>query len=239
VRSKDLDEAVTTAALAAAADQYLATHDGTPREARGRVETMLEDWLTELLCDALGLAFLGPSFLFTFVAFSTPFEQDAAESHPPFALRTDVLIAHNEEGGWADAARAVAPETFAWIAEPGPSPSDPTRPYFSELEKAARHLGPVVTSVARDHVGDALFRHNPNEVGELMSLLRHHVLPAQTSEGAAARRSIVLAGWMRAFEEHDDQPASLASIIGDRDHQRFLTKALEMSIVLETWGTLP
>jgi hypothetical protein len=43
---------------------------------------------------------------------------------------------------------------------------------------------------------------------------------------------------MHAFAKHGDEPVALASIVGDRDQQRFLTKALEMSVVLERWATL-
>jgi hypothetical protein len=55
---------------------------------------------------------------------------------------------------------------------------------------------------------------------------------------AAPLRSIVFAGWVHAFVVHGDQPVKLAEVVGDRDQQRFLTKALEMSAVLEQWEKL-
>jgi hypothetical protein len=69
--------------------------------------------------------------------------------------------------------------------------------------------------------------------------LEHRILPAQLIDRTAAPlRSIVFAGWVHAFVVHGDQPVKLAEVVGDRDQQRFLTKALEMSAVLEQWEKL-
>lgn len=239
VRKRDADEQTTGKILAEAVDSYRMKHNTTEKEARVQIATILRDWLTELLCDALGLAFLGPSFLFAFAAFSTPFEQTAHESHPPFGLRTETLIAHLDAAGWRNIAESVAPNTVAWIVGATATPKDPEHPYFEQLEAVTRHLAAALTAVARDHVGDAMFSHDADEVRELTELLNERVLPAQIEEVPADRRSIVLAGWTYAFLTRKDEPASLADITADREHQRFLTKALEMSIVLDTWNTLP
>lgn len=241
VRKRDPDEQMTGKALGAAAARYRRTHKTTEKESQVQVATILRDWLVELLCDALGLAFLGPSFIFTFAAFSTPFEQTAHESHPPFGLRTEALVKHLDLAGWREVAESVAPKTLAWILGATSTPADAERPYFESIEAAARHLAPAVTAVARDHIGDKLYKHEAEDVRQLTDFLEARILPAQVGEVAAERRSIVFAGWAHAFSRpgQKDEPASLAAITADRDHQRFLTKALEMSIVLETWNKLP
>jgi hypothetical protein len=132
----------------------------------------------------------------------------------------------------------LAPKTVAWIATITSPPPDPDH-YFEPLETVARHLGPAVTAVAREHLGEGVFDYDADEVLELTQLLEAKVLPAQFGQKPADRRSIILAGWKHAFAKHKDQPASLATITAARDDQRFLTKALEMSIVLETWEALP
>src|SRR5205823_3034 len=68
VHNRNPDDPTAGRTLATAAEHYSAVHGGGDREARAQVATILKDWLTELLCDALGLAFIGPSFLFTFAA---------------------------------------------------------------------------------------------------------------------------------------------------------------------------
>jgi hypothetical protein len=238
VRSSDPDPNVTGSALAQAATKYAAKHGDSAHVARLTVARMLRDWLTELLCDAVALAFLGPPFIFTTAAFGTPFEQTASESHPPFGLRTETLVTHLDLAGWKNAAERVAPETFGWIATPSATPADPDHPYFEDVERAVRHLAPSVTAIARAHVGARVFQYRSKEVQQLVHLLDERVLPVEYGGKPADRRSIVLAGWVHAFKQRADDAASLAAITADRAHQRFLTKALEMSIVLEKWRTL-
>jgi hypothetical protein len=43
---------------------------------------------------------------------------------------------------------------------------------------------------------------------------------------------------LHAFKEAGDHPASLVKITADRSFQAFLAKALEMSAVLEKWGSV-
>lgn len=238
LQAADPDATVTGAAVAEAADAYRVAHVTTAKEARLMAARMARDWLTELFCDALGLAFLGPSFLYAFAAFSTPFEQTPQDSHPPFGLRIETLMDHLVVAGWRDIANDVTPKTMEWMAAVEPTPQVPERPYFEHVEAAARHLAPTLTALAREHVGDALYAHDAAAVGDLVELLKVGVLPAQRNDAAADRRAIIFAGWIHAFALRTDEPASLADITADRKTQRFLTKALEMSKVLDTWSAL-
>jgi hypothetical protein len=242
VLRRDPDKGATAKTLGDAVTEYLKGKGGTTRPvAVGKVRAMLVSWVTELLCDGLAAAFLGPSFLFTSAAFSTPFDPvEASETHPPFTLRTRLLIDRLDASGWRATVELAAPKTLKWIESA--APKQPGRPaYFDLLEEAIVRLEPTILDVITDHVGAEAFlpaAHAPVEK-ELATLLEHNVLPAQLIDRTAApRRSIILAGWIHAFATHGDDPERFAGVVGDRDQQRFLTKALEMSVILDRWLTL-
>lgn len=243
VYTRDSNPTVTREALNKAVAEYVAAEGGTNAAARGKLRVVLQSWLTELICDAAALGFLGPSFLLTAAAFSTPFGgPEPSDTHPPFTLRTRLLLEHLTAWGWKAFAESAIPKTFQWIEATAMRPQEAGhRTYFLRLEEALKNLSPNLTDVIVDHLGTERFdpaAHAP-VADELGALLKHDILPAQLLDGsAAARRSIVLAGWLHGFDTHGDEPVALASIVGDRQQQRFLTKALEMSVVLERWSEL-
>ncbi len=243
VYGRDPDPTATRDTLNLAVAEYVSHEGGTPAAARGRLRVILRNWLTELICDGLAAGFLGPSYLFTAAAFGAPFHgPEPSETHPPLTLRTHLLIEQLTSWGWSSLIESAVPETHAWILDTSTRPQQAGhRTYFLRLEEAIRRLSTAIEDVVSTHLGAELFRpdaHAPN-ADELSALLERDILPAQLLDRSAApRRSIILAGWVHAFAKHGDEPVSLASIVGDRDQQRFLTKALEMSVVLERWTTL-
>jgi hypothetical protein len=243
VYKRDPDPAATAALLTPAVGEYISVEGGTPTAARGRLRVTLRNWLTEIICDSLALAFLGPSFLFTAAAFSTPFGgPEPSDTHPPFTLRMSLLIDRVDAWGWRETIEKEAPQTFKWIESSASRPQQAgPRAYFLRLEEAIKQLAPTINGIVEDHLGDQHFKPEAHEpvAGELRSLLEHTILPAQLIDRtAASRRSITLAGWLHAFTVHGDEPVKLAAVVGDRDQQRFLTKALEMSAILERWEAI-
>ncbi len=243
VYRRDPNPTGTRDTLSQAVAEYLTQEGGTPAAARGRLRVILRHWLAELICDALAVGFLGPSYLLTAAAFGAPFDgPEPSETHPPLTLRTHLLIERLTSWGWIPLLQAGMPETFAWMLETSTRPQQAAhRTYFLRLEEAIRNLSKTIEDVVSAHLGADLFQldAHASNADELSALLERDILPAQLLDRSpASRRSIILSGWMHAFAKHGDQPVALASIVGDRDQQRFLTKALEMSVVLERWATL-
>ena len=78
----------------------------------------------------------------------------------------------------------------------------------------------------------------------LIEMIEARVLPCQLDEqttgrpgGAIDRRAIVLAGWLHMIGDIGDEPSTLSAALSDEQKplQAFLTRALEMSRVLEEW----
>jgi len=243
VLKRDPDPAATGATLNEAVQEHVSIERSTTAAARGLVRQMLRNWLDELICDALALAYLGPSFLFTFAAFMTPFGGPVpSASHPPHTLRTRFLVERIDSWGWRDLFESEVPRTFSWIESFGRGTQEAGhQTYYLRLEEAIVRLSQALEDEVADHLGAERFELESHRetISHLRGLLGYEILPSQLpDESAADRRSIVLSGWLHEFEKHGDAPVALVEIVGDRGHQRFLTKALEMSAVLQQWRTL-
>jgi hypothetical protein len=243
VYRRDSDQAATRDALSRAVSEFATIEGHTSAEAVALIRRMLRNWIAELVCDGLALAYLGPSFILTFAAFMTPFGGPVpSATHPPHTLRTQLLIERIDSWGWNELLKSAVPITFSWIKSAGETPQEAGhRTYYVRLEEAIRGLSETIELVLVDHLGPARYEpHAYSQAGDqLRELLAQDVLPAQLIDRSAAdRRSIILAGWLHQFNRHNDEPVALVRIIGDRDFQRFLTRALEMSAVLEQWTAL-
>jgi hypothetical protein len=240
---RDPDPTATGAILNQAVQEHAAVEGSAPAAARALVRQMLRNWLDELICDGLALGYLGPSFLFTFAAFMTPFGGPVPSgSHPPHTLRTRFLLERIDSWGWRELFETEVPSTFSWIESSGRGAQEAGhQTYYLRLEEAIAGLSQALEAVVGDHLGGERFELESHReaISDLRGLLQYEILPSQLRDGAAAdRRSIVLSGWLREFEKYGDTPVALVEIIADRDHQRFLTKALEMSTVLQRWRAL-
>jgi hypothetical protein len=242
VWSQDPDPGQTATSIAQAVAAYRASEHASVPAAVGKLRAILRSWLDELLCDTLALGLLGPSYLFTSAAFGTPFAGGDSETHPPFRLRTKILVDRLASWGWHPLLEIAVPDTFAWISATGTSPDGaPRLPHYSAIEDLLLRLAPAIETVVVDHLAEARFEvaTYENARDQLDELLSNGILPAQLLDRSATdRRAIILAGWLHALQDHADTPVSIARIVGDRGYQQFLTKALEMSAVLERWASL-
>jgi hypothetical protein len=243
VFSRDPDQAQTQGLLQTAVQEYESVESQPPAVARARIAATLRSWVTELLCDHLAFGFLGPSFLLTAAVFSTPFGgPEPSETHPPFTLRTRLLMERVDSWNWRPTLEASIPATFGWVEAGGQVPQEVgVRTYFLRLEEVIDALSTTIAQVVDDHLSANRFEPTAydSSATELRDLLTHGVLPAQLRDQSAAdHRSLVLAGWLEALTQSGDDPGALPGIVGDRELQGFLTKSLEMSAVLDRWQRL-
>jgi hypothetical protein len=234
------DQAVTRRLVGEAVSEYKSATGASDPVAVAAVSAIIRSWFTECLCDLLALSFLGPSFVVTMAAFSTPFGgPEPSSTHPPFTLRTKLLVEHLNARGWRPTLEKQIPRTFGWIEDIASRPADTAgSPYFARVGEIVERAATTMQSVVAQHLGVAQFE--PAEFDpvaeELAELLEADILPAQlVDKRPANRKAILLAGMLRGFQKYGDDPASLPTIVADRGYQRFLTKALEMSAVLERW----
>lgn len=209
-------------------------------DATGSIGACFVRWLTEAVCDALALAFLGPSFLLSVTTFLTPFAGPRpSRTHPPNNLRMQLLLGYADIWGWRPLLEEKLPATLAWfdaIASEGMDSEGKT--YFDTLGSLIGDLAPTIESVVSEHLGESLFtpglyRAQESDIDAFLDL---EILPAQQPGGAPFdRRAILLAAWLHMFGEKGATPDKLPQVVGERGFQGFLAKALEMSAVLERW----
>jgi hypothetical protein len=240
----DPNGSATKAILSQAVTEYVNSEGGNRAAATGKLRVMLTRWLREIVCDSLALGFLGPSYLFASAAFSPPFGgPEPSDTHPPFTLRTRLLLEQLTSWGWRRSIEKRVPATVRWLDATAARPQQAGhRTYFLRLEEAILNLASTIEEVVRTHLKSDRFAPEAYSpfADELSGLLERDILPAQLLDRRApAARAIVLAGWFHAFGKRGDDPVALAEIVADRQQQRFLTKALEMSVVLERWRALP
>jgi hypothetical protein len=243
VLQQDPDPTANAATFNQAVAEYEALHTVSTVRARAEIARRLSNWLNELICDAIGLAILGPSYLLTFAAFSTPLAgPEPGPSHPPVMLRLKLLDHLVRAWDWQSTLDARVPTTHQWIAERGARSQEVgLETYYLRLEEILGRLSDTICETVDQALAGSRYTKDAYErhAEQLTTLLEHNVLPAQLEDGSAPnRRAIVLSGWFHAFAKHGDQPSALVDIVADREYQRFLAKALEMSAVLDTWRTL-
>jgi hypothetical protein len=228
--------------LAAATAEYAQLHGLSAIDAQIDVDDFADRWLEELLCDALSVAYLGPTYVFAFVVMAfaaTSNEPDA--DHPSTALRVRLMIQELERMDWMSLLEAELPEVSGWLRELGQAPSDPDAGYPAKLDDAMQLLSSTVEAVALRHLGPATFSRSgyDHEARLLTDLFENWILPAQLpSDLAPDRRALVQSALFSLVLQHGDRPDSLPLACGDGQRQNFISKALEMSIVLDKWKQL-
>jgi hypothetical protein len=99
-------DAVFTAEFNKTRDRVAAATGQTPREAGISLAWRLKWWITELLCDQLGVQVLGPSFLYAFASVLLGDAWDeCGERHPPTCVR----VAHLPVQGYGAMGRRPSP----------------------------------------------------------------------------------------------------------------------------------
>lgn len=209
-------------------------------DAVGAVGAYFVRWLTEAACDALALAFLGPSFLFSVTTFLTPFAGPRpSPTHPPNSLRMALLLGYVEIWGWRPLLEEKLAPTLEWFeAIAGEAMESEGKTYYETIGTLISDLAPTIESVVTEHLGDSLFspaiygEHEP----EIAALLDMDILPAQNLNGGPFdRRAILLTAWLHLLTTKGATPDKLPEVVGERDFQAFIAKALEMSALLERW----
>jgi hypothetical protein len=228
---KKLGEAITQAV-------EIENMDG--QEATATLQGVFVKWLTEAVCDALALAFLGPSFLLSVTTFLTPFAGPRpSPTHPPNNLRMQLLLGYADTWGWRPLLQSNATETLAWFdAIASEEMEAQGKSYYETLGSVIAELAPTIEGVVAEHLGERLFTPATYEAQaeEISAFLALEVLPAQHRDGSPIdRRAVLLGGWLHMFSQKGATPDKLPEVVGERNFQAFLAKALEMSAVLERW----
>jgi hypothetical protein len=249
VLERDLIQGVKTAhgdltpVYAKLSDAANALHNATALDltlATAEVTRVFRNWLEELLCDALALSYLGPSFLLASATFGVQFSGSTpGSSHPSNAFRTHLLLEQLDAMGWTSEFQEELPQVHSWLADIASKPMDPSAgAHYEHIQDALDLLAATIRHVT--DLRDLAFTPNAfTDRAELAELISARILPAQLLNGKPTRRrSVIYAGWLHAFGEAGDHAANLARITADRSLQAFLTKALEMSVILQKWESV-
>lgn len=236
------------ASLAAAVAHLQTTTGMDAGSAEGLARGRAAKWVEELLCDVLALQYLGPSYLFGFVAFVLASSwTDPSLRHPPTTLRVQLLAQQLADLGWDTWVKGSRPAFWAWIEWVASQPLPPMAADNKFLTDLAVERAAAVRAEAAQRVGAATYQ--PADFAQVESdldaRLRQRILPAELDGTAVDRRHILLAGWSYALcctpdgQSRDDEPAALSAALAETDFQRFIGKALELSTVAEVWSALP
>jgi hypothetical protein len=205
-------------------------------QSRREAELRLRVKLEELICDALAVCCLGPSYLFAFVGHAASRSlTEALPSHPPTALRVELMLIWLESLGWGEVLSRT-PQVTEWLRALVQTTA-PVLRVEPELLKAMRAAGETVGQIAFAHTTTVRF--TPARFAEqseaLEALLRDDILPAQVDHNGsrADRPAVILAGWIHGLGARP--PSAIPKLLADGKTHSFLDKALEMSTVLEKW----
>ncbi len=228
--NSDFDEAART---------YAGLHGVTLPAARVELQDRVEAWVTELLCDALATDYLGPTYVFGFAAVVAAMSwNEPQEEHPPTTLRIEFMLRRLRSRRWGTLMRERAPHIYEWLEEVSRARLALGSQHETFLAATMNRVRERITHVASERLGDAAYRLRDwtSSSAEVEEYVNDRILPAQLMDGAAVdRRTVLLAGWWYLVREGTDAPMTLASGLTNTEFQVFLAKAMEMSIVLETW----
>jgi len=202
------------------------------------VRRCLSDWLEEVICDHLALAYLGPSYAFAATGFLLAANStQGSPTHPATTLRIRLLLDLTERLGWTEVLADKAGELLTWLREVADQSSVPRSSYEEFLGEAIINLDPTTQNVVLDHLGDSALTPDAFlvHIDELLALVRMGILPAQLDDGSAPdRRAILLAVWLEGLATYES-PGDLVLLMSRKERQGMLGRALEMSAVLERW----
>lgn len=210
----------------------------SPAQVAGTMRTMLRRWIEELLCDHLASEAMGPAFLWAFSSFAIPLGYGApAQSHPPNTLRTRLLVEQLTERGWRGYLDRVAPGVMEWLYGIASDAAAPlAQPFSFFRDQLLTHRQALCdTASARSSPSSLTPTGAEPEADEAASLLAETILPNGISKPLDGR-AILLGGWQHAFAEHGDSPAGMVAALSDRQLQELIGKAIEMSVVTQTWN---
>jgi hypothetical protein len=239
VVDNDPDRTSLAAVYASAVGAFAADEAIQPTEAAALIDDGLAYWLEEVICDALALLFLGPSYLLSFGAFGLSMSRsEPSDDHPPLTLRLGLMLQALEFDGWLDVLRSTIPRTLVWLEDFASTPAEPGNRAIEFLRDAMVALWPTVYREMKAYLNagvydPAAFEAVAAAIDERLTLW---ILPAQLEDGSPTdRRALLLAGWLHLIRVAGDDPSEIATILKRRRFHDFLSKALEMSAVAEKW----
>jgi hypothetical protein len=198
-------------------------------------QVQLFGWLEELMCDALATVLTGPSLLLASALFLPAPDHGVLGTHPFPCDRTRMALRLLDELGWRDVLLDHAPGITSWL-EGLERPIDVTVPRERFLREGVRLLEPGLFTLARERVSNPLVPDAfVNVHSFLEQLLSVGIPPAEISGEPVDPWAAVLAGWIHQIRERGDEPCSLAAATSDREFNRSILKAIEMSRILQLW----
>lgn len=204
---------------------------------RRKLRKNLRNWVKELLCDLLAAEAAGPAFLWAVAAFGLPLNRsEATFTHPPTTLRVKLILDLLDRNGWRSFCEEKAPKMTSLLdevaADAGTVLGRPSDFLRDEILAQAEWL----RATAAERVGER--RLTPDvagEANEVTELLDRLILPVGPDESPFQPRAIMLGGWLHALSDSGDSPEGLVGAPKDRRLQNLIGKAIEMSVVLNTW----
>jgi hypothetical protein len=215
-------------------------NDATTVRNKRSITKRVEDWIEELICDQLALAFLGPSFLFCFAGMALPVTwNEPQDQHPNATMRVRFMVNTVTERGWDELLNTPVPRIWEWFQEAatiGPSLSDPVTQLLVEVCEGVES---EIRQNAERVLGDLIFDSDSylGAANRIAELLDNEILPAQLDVHTAADHChILLSGWLHVIKRHGGTPRAIPASLKDREYQRFIAKALEMSTTFRAWN---
>ncbi len=209
---------------------------------KGDVGGRLEDWIEELLCDQLALAYLGPSFLFCFAGMALPVTwNEPQEQHPNATMRVRFMVDTVIANDWHTLVSDPLPRIWAWFEEAAATPSAGADQVTKLLIKVCEDIEDEIRRVTSEMIGDRAFDAEAYSLVDkrIAELLENDILPAQLNPSTAAdHRHILLVAWLHVIERHGSSPEAIPAALRERDYQRFIAKAFEMSTTFRAWNAV-
>jgi hypothetical protein len=232
------DQASFNADYQAAVNEAAKSAGVTAKEAAPAIDEALSFWLGEIICDAIAVRYLGPTYFLAFAAFVLPMSKnEPSDDHPPTTLRLALMYAALDAANWLPILDTRIPATTAWLWDMAVTPPEMAPAPVVFLRDAVTRLWPQALIEADDLLTTTWEPQAFTKVsGAIQEQMNHQILPAQLVDGTPLdRRALLLEGWLRGIEGRGDDPRALADLFEDVAAQQFLAKALEMSAVAEQW----
>lgn len=200
------------------------------------VRARLRYWIEEALCDALATQYLGPTYLFAFLAEVVAGNVDhPGEKHPPPRQRVRLMLTQLEKLSWKSTMTYYADDCYGWLRET----ADVDVPY-SGVEK---FLVWVLKTIANDihrlvevHAKNHTFTLAPGELSEVTKLVALGVPPAQRLKGQAVdSRAVLLGCWLYALKDSGGDIEGVPKAIDKPELAELLPTGLEMAALLRAW----
>lgn len=193
-------------------------------------------WLEETLCDSIAIQYLGPTYLYSFLAeVAAENLDDPGRKHPPPRQRIGLVVEQLDRLGWTDIMSDAAPDLDDWVralANDRPSYADTT----GFLVYAIDALAPALRRAVARHVGDATFKPNAPELAEIDKLLARRIPPAQLPDRTpTSRPAVILCSWLHALRDAQGDLPGIASAPDAPELASLLPKGLEMTALVEAW----